>query len=73
MVEAVLLLLVLVLVHTPRFSKVVVLMRVDAWRAAFYYCSDSHISTLNDFQQYSVSPFPTLRASVSRREIEVWN
>lgn len=43
-------------------------MRVDAWRAAFYYCSDSHISTPNDLQQNSVSPFPTLRASVSRRE-----
>lgn len=57
-----------VFVHTARLSKVVALMRVDAWRAAFYYCSDSHISTPNDFQQNSVSPFPTLRASVSRRE-----
>jgi len=73
MVEPVLPLLVLYLFTQQDSVKLSSLTTVDAWRAAFYYRSDSHISTLNDFQQYSVSPFPTLRESVSRREIEVWN
>lgn len=66
-------LLLVLYLFTQQEAAKVFLMRVNAWRAAFYYCSDSHISALSDFQQYSVSPFPTLKASLSRREIEVWH